>query len=214
MTIKSANAVIDDSFGVVAQRLIASGTQEFVQHGFEGASISRIVDAAGCNVRMIYHYFGNKAGLYRACITQAYDKLRQAEADAAFWDLPPDQAIAALVCFTFDYMTENPEFQGLMRIENMASAQQVRALDAVNTRARDLFAAIDRVLDRGAKDGVFVHRPDPGLFYLSILGLATIHVSNQHTMSVVLGRDLADASFLQARRDEVQRAVLASLITP
>ncbi|WP_044008256.1 TetR/AcrR family transcriptional regulator [Ketogulonicigenium vulgare] len=204
----------DDSLGAVAQRLVDAGTQEFVQHGFEGASISRIVDAAGCNVRMIYHYFGNKAGLYRVCIAQAYDKLRQAEADATFWELPPDQAIAALVRFTFDYMVENPAFQGLMRIENMASAQQVRDLDAVNTRARNLFAAIDLVLARGAASGVFTQRPDPGMLYLSILGLATIHVANQHTMSVVLGRDLAEAGFLRARRDEVQRVVLASLMAP
>lgn len=202
---------IRDSAGGVAHRLIEAGTAEFVRHGFQGASISRIVEAAGCNVRMIYHYFGNKLGLYRACIDRAYEALRQAEADATFWSLPPREAIAALVRFTFDYMVSKPDFQGLMRVENMADGQHVRALEQVNARAVALFDAIGRVLDRGIANGQFTHRPEPGLLYLSILGLCTIHVSNRHTMGVVMGRDLGASDFLAARRDEVVGIILASL---
>lgn len=200
-----------DSTSGVAERLIEAGTSEFVRHGFQGASISRIVETADCNVRMIYHYFGNKLGLYRACIDRAYDRLRQAEADATFWSLPPREAMAALVRFTFDYMVAKPEFQGLMRVENMADGQHARALDKVNARATALFDAIGRLLDRGLTTGQFAHRPEPGLLYLSILGLCTIHVSNKHTMGVVMGRDLGSPDFLTARRDEVVRIILASL---
>ncbi|WP_295046313.1 TetR family transcriptional regulator [uncultured Paracoccus sp.] len=200
-----------ESLPGVADRLIAAGTAEFLRHGFEGASVSRIVQGAECNVRMIYHYFGNKLGLYRACIDRAYDRLRRAEAAAGFWDLPPREAIAELVRFTFDYMQDNPEFQGLMRIENMADGVHVRGLNAVNTRAAMLFAAIDRVIRRGVAAGDFADPGDAGLLYLSILGLSTIHIQNRHTMGVVLGRDLSDPGFLRARREEVVRIVLASL---
>ncbi|WP_170295196.1 TetR/AcrR family transcriptional regulator [Paracoccus aestuariivivens] len=200
-----------DASGGVAQRLLAAATTEFQLHGYQGASVSRIIEAADCNVRMIYHYFGNKLGLYRACIERVYEGLRQAEAEASFWDLPPEQAIAELTRFTFDYMEAHPEFQGMMRIENMSDGVHVRELVAVNKRAETLFHAIDNVLDRGANERVFTHRPDPGQLYLSILGLATIHIANRHTMGVVLGRDLSDPEFLSARRDEVVRTILASL---
>lgn len=205
------DSVANDSAGGVAERLIEAGTSEFVRHGFQGASISRIVEAADCNVRMIYHYFGNKLGLYSACIDRAYDRLRQAEANATFWSLPPREAITGLVHFTFDYMVTKPEFQGLMRVENMADGQHVRALDNVNARAVALFDAIGRVLDRGIAEGRFARRPEPGLLYMSILGLCTIHVSNKYTMGVVLGRDLGSPEFLAARRDEVVRIILGSL---
>lgn len=195
----------------VADRLIAAGTAEFLRHGFEGASVSRIVQGAGCNVRMIYHYFGNKLGLYRACIARVYDQLRQAEAAAGFWDLPPRDAIAELVRFTFDYMLEHPEFQGMMRIENMADGVHVRELSAVNTRASSLFNAIEQLIRRGVAAGEFSGETDPGLLYMSILGLSTIHISNRHTMGVVLGRDLSAAEFLRPRREEVVRIILASL---
>ncbi|MTH61295.1 TetR/AcrR family transcriptional regulator [Paracoccus litorisediminis] len=195
----------------VAQRLIAAATTEFQRHGFQGASVSRIIETADCNVRMIYHYFGSKLGLYRACIEQVYEELRLAEAEASFWDLPPKQAIAELTRFTFDYMETHPEFQGMMRIENMSDGVHVRELTTVNSRAETLFNAISNVLDRGVAEGVFAHRPDPGSLYLSILGLATIHIANRHTMGVVLGRDLSAPDFLIARREEVVRMVLASL---
>lgn len=204
---------IDSSLGV-QDRLLAAGTVEFARHGFQGASVSVIVAAAQCNVRMLYHYFGNKLGLYRACIAREYEKLRDAEAASDFWTLPPPQAIAELVRFTFDYMLDRPEFQGLMRVENMIGGPHVRDLASVNNRASTLFARINVLLDDGLADGSFHHRPDAGALYLSILGLSTIHITNRHTMQVVMGRDLASPGFLEPRREEIVRIILASLQRP
>jgi len=200
-----------DSLPGVQERLLAAGTAEFVRHGFQGASISAIVKEADCNVRMVYHYFGNKLGLYRACIERVYSHLRDAEAKASFWTAPPAEAIAELVRFTFDYMLERPEFQGLMRIENMADGEHVRALDSVSDRAARLFQRINLVLDKGLDSGAFRHRPDAERLYLSILGLCTIHIANRHTMSVVTGCDLAATEFLVPRREEVVGIILSSL---
>ncbi|WP_323765870.1 TetR/AcrR family transcriptional regulator [Marinovum sp.] len=200
-----------DVYGPVARSLIVSATADFVRHGYEGASVSRIVKAAGCNVRMLYHYFGNKHGLYRVCLEQAYEDLRKAETEATFWQMPPAEAVDGLVRFTFDYMCRNRQFQALMRIENMTNAQEVRDLTSVNSRAKTLIEAIGAVLDRGMEEGCFASRPDPGLLYLSILGLSTIHIANRHTMSVVLGRDLGDPAFLDLRREEVVGIIRASL---
>jgi AcrR family transcriptional regulator len=200
-----------DSALRVQERLLIAGTAEFVRHGFQGASISTIVGAASCNVRMVYHYFGNKLGLYRACIERVYGHLRDAEATASFWNAAPCDAIAGLVRFTFDYMLEHPEFQGLMRVENMADGQHVRAISSVNDRATSLFGRMNTLLDQGVHDGSFQHRPDAGALYLSILGLCTIHIANRFTMQVVMGRDLGGSEFLTARREEVVRIILASL---
>lgn len=195
----------------VQERLLAAGAAEFVRHGFQGGSISAIVKEADCNVRMVYHYFGNKLGLYRACIERVYAHLRDAEANAGFWMAPPAEAIAELVRFTFEYMLDHPEFQGLMRIENMTEGMHVREVNSVSDRAARLFQKINTVLDQGVSDGSFRHRPDAGALYLSILGLCTIHITNRHTMSVVMGLDLAAPDFLDGRREDVVRIILASL---
>lgn len=200
-----------DSLPGVQERLLVAGTAEFVRHGFQGGSISSIVKEADCNVRMVYHYFGNKLGLYRACIERVYDHLRDAEAEAGFWNAPPTGAIAELVRFTFDYMLDHPEFQGLMRVENMTDGEHVREVNSVSDRAARLFQRINHVLDQGLRDGDFRHRPDADALYLSILGLCTIHIANRHTMSVVIGRDLASPDFLKPRREEIVGIILASL---
>lgn len=213
-SVRESRAKVDsNAVHGVQERLITAATAEFVAQGYHGASVSRIIERAQCNVRMIYHYFGSKDGLYRACLERVYDDLRAAEAQATFWEDPPDHAIAALVRFTFDYMTAHPEFQGMMRIENMVEGENVRRLMAVNHRAGNLFTRIDSVLSRGSAEGVFVRRPDAAELYLSILGLATIHSSNRHTMGVVLGEDLSSPAFLERRRRILPDIILCWLRT-
>lgn len=211
---QDARPDVDTARDSVQDRLLVAATAEFLVHGYQGASLTPITERARCNVRMIYHYFGNKDGLYRACLARVYDHLREAEAQADFWSLPPAEAIARLVWFTFDYMIAHPEFQGMMRIENMVGGENVRDLVTVNRRAGDLFDRIGTVLDQGREQGRFAIRPDPGELYLSILGLTTIHVVNRHTMGVVMGQDLSGADFLSRRRGQVTDMVLAWLQGP
>lgn len=199
--------------GSLADRLIEAATAEFTAQGFQGASIAKIVARAECNVRMIYHYFGNKEGLYRACLSRSYQSLRNAETEADFWGDPPRLALARLITFTWDYMAAHPEFQGMMRIENMSGGQHIAQLVAVNSGGSRLLSRIDALLQRGRQAGVFRRLADPDEVYLSVLGLCTIHLLNRYTMGVVLGRDLADPAWMAARRDMVVEIMQAWLAT-
>src|ERR1700675_1754234 len=46
-------------------RILAAALQEFAAKGFAGARVARIARRARVNKRMLYHYFGNKDGLFR-----------------------------------------------------------------------------------------------------------------------------------------------------
>jgi len=50
------------------RRLVAAASEEFAQHGFAGARIRNIVDAARVNLASVNYYFGGKEGLYRATL--------------------------------------------------------------------------------------------------------------------------------------------------
>ncbi len=61
--------------GVVARdpdrtrrRILAAALQEFSAHGFAGARVGGIARRAKVNKRMLYHYFGDKEGLFRAVL--------------------------------------------------------------------------------------------------------------------------------------------------
>src|SRR5512144_8215 len=46
-------------------RILAAALSEFAAKGFAGARVARIARRARVNKRMLYHYFGNKDGLFR-----------------------------------------------------------------------------------------------------------------------------------------------------
>ncbi len=50
------------------RRLVAAASEEFAQHGFAGARVRSIVDAARVNLASVNYYFGGKEGLYRATL--------------------------------------------------------------------------------------------------------------------------------------------------
>ena len=70
------------------EQLLRAGLIEFAEHGYDGARIERIVAKAGCNIRMLYHYFGNKQGLYQACASHIVARYVEAA-------LPTSQAAVA-----------------------------------------------------------------------------------------------------------------------
>ncbi|MGO4431698.1 TetR/AcrR family transcriptional regulator, partial [Streptomyces sp. MCAF7] len=50
------------------ERILRAATEEFAEHGFSGARINRIAEAANLNKQLIYHYFDSKDGLYAAVL--------------------------------------------------------------------------------------------------------------------------------------------------
>jgi len=49
-------------------RILAAAFTEFAARGFAGARVDAIARRAGSNKRMLYHYFKDKAGLFRAVL--------------------------------------------------------------------------------------------------------------------------------------------------
>src|SRR3972149_6809419 len=58
-------------------RILASALREFSDKGFAGARVDRIARRARINKRMLYHYFGNKAHLFREILAR---KVREGSA--------------------------------------------------------------------------------------------------------------------------------------
>ncbi len=51
------------------QRILEAAKEEFASVGLAGARVAEIARRAECNKQLIYHYFGDKSGLYAAAIT-------------------------------------------------------------------------------------------------------------------------------------------------
>ncbi len=110
--------------------ILAAATREFAENGIGGARVDSIAERAGINKRMLYHYFGDKEQLYLAVLEEAYVGIRTAEKSLNLSDLEPEQGIAELAMFTWDYFWNIPEFWSLLGTENCT-----RAAGCVSRRA-------------------------------------------------------------------------------
>ena len=192
-------------------RLLATARVEFVTHGLNGARVDRIAEQSGVNKNLIYHYFGSKDGLYLEVLEGIYAGLRARQEDESLRDLPPVEAMRRLVANTFDHFVATPDLIRLMSIENIHYAANLKCSTGVKPLYRGLLDTISDILERGQADGVFRSEVDPADLYLSISGLAYFFLSNQHTLSWLLDRDLVSAKRVATRRQHVVTMVLSYL---
>ncbi len=85
------------------KRLLETAANEFATHGFEGASLNRILETAGLSKGALYYYFDDKADLFGTVVAQAWASLlpsvgfELAELDAStFWPRLSDQYMRLL----------------------------------------------------------------------------------------------------------------------
>jgi TetR/AcrR family transcriptional regulator len=184
--------------------ILAAAQVEFAANGLSGARVDVIARRARANKRMIYHYFGSKAGLYLAALECVYEDLRGTERTLDLARLPPVAAIRRLVEFTFDYSRAHPEMISLINNENLHRARHLRR----STKVRDLHSPfvqmIDAILKRGVSSGVFRAGLNPIELYITIAALSYFYLSNNWTLSVIFGRNLgADAALRRRKRHNI-----------
>lgn len=197
--------------GATREKILRAGIAEFCAHGYSGARTAGIARRSRCNIRMIYHYFGSKEGLYIAALERVYGEIREREEELDLLQLDPVSGIAALCEFTFDHMSAHQDFVKLVIIENIQQGRYLRKSKAVPRATQPLVETIGELLRRGRKQGVFRRGVDPVQLYFSIMSMSYIHLSNKHTLSISYGRDLDDPEWLEARRAHVRDMVLGFL---
>lgn len=181
------------------QSILDAAIREFGIHGFSGARTERIAGQAGCNIRLLYHHFGNKQALYLAVIEAAYADLRGREAALAFDLGDPLGCAEQLLRFTFSYFRDNPLFEGLLHAENMMEGRFVRQSQRLPEDAARLKARLAAIVAAGEAQGVFRAGVDPVQLYVTIAALSRFHLGNGWSMSATLDVDLMTDDWRDAR---------------
>ena len=191
--------------------ILEAATAEFVAKGLDGASVNEIAARAGANKRMLYHYFGNKEGLYVAVLERTYAGIRNAEMELELGNLVPEAAMRRLVLFTWTYFLEHPEFLSLLNTENLHRARHLKQSGRIRDLHLPLVGLLSDVLARGAEAGVFRRDADPVQLYVSIAALGFFYLSNRFTLSTIFGRDLETPENLEARGEHIVDVILGYL---
>lgn len=193
------------------ESILAAGLEEFAERGLDGARIDQLAKRAGINIRMIYHYFGSKDGLYTAVVERAFLQLREREKELDLVHSTPWGAIVRLTDFTFDFFNDNPRIVRLFALENLHRAAHLQQSQSVPALSTSLIDAIGQILARGEKDGAFRRGCDPVQLYVSMVALSCFHVSNGPTLSTIFRRELAGPDWIKARRAHMREMVFRYL---
>jgi AcrR family transcriptional regulator len=104
---------------VTRNRIIKAAAPIFAEHGYEGASIRRIVAKADVNQAAINYHFGSKEELYRAVLRMALEALQHADG-VALSDAGAgrDAALRAFVRRQLQPMLGRDELSRYLRIFN------------------------------------------------------------------------------------------------
>lgn len=191
--------------------LLASAIKEFAEKGFANAGIEAIADGAGLNKRMIYHYFGSKEDLYMAVLEKVYTDIRANEASLGLEELDPVSAVRALVESTWEYLLNTPELLAIVSLENTHRGAFIRKSETIHSSTFYLLSALGRILDEGAKQGIFRKDIDPIQLMHSIAGMSFYYINNRFTNAVIYNVDLLSDEALATRRKQMVEMVLAYL---
>jgi AcrR family transcriptional regulator len=188
--------------------ILEVATQEFASKGLSGGRIDAIAEATRTSKRMIYYYFGSKEGLYLAVLEESYRKMRQIESELHLDDLAPEQALRALVEFTFDHHSGNEDYIRLVMNENMERGVYLAQSKTIRELNVPAIQAIQRLYARGVQQGVFRPGLDPVDIHASISALTFFNVSNQHTFGLIFKETGKRAEAAAVRRASITDMVL------
>lgn len=195
----------------VRRSILDAARLEFVENGLSGARVDEIAARTATSKRMIYYYFGDKEGLYRAVLEEMYERIRSFERGLDLASLAPEEAMALLTGFTFDYHAENPDFVRMVMIENIHHARHLATSDRISTLNLSVIDMIREAYERGVADGVFRAGIEAIDVHLTISALAFYNVSNRASIRQVFGHDMGAPEALARRRAAAIDTVLRML---
>lgn len=211
MSDATAKAPVTRDPGRTRARILEAARRAFAAQGLGGARVDAIAEASGANKRMIYYYFNDKEGLFRAVLEGIYEELCAA-AETLDLEAPPDVALARYVDFVWDYYSGHPEVIAILNSENLHGGRHMRGSERIRALERPFVGQLDRLLERGVAAGAFRPGIDAMSLHVTVVGLFYFFLGNGTTLSIFFDRDLQGSRARDGWRAHVHSVTTAMLL--
>jgi TetR/AcrR family transcriptional regulator len=161
------------------EMLLDAATAVFSEHGFAGARVDDIAHRAGVNKALIYAYYGDKEGLYRAVLSSRLGAPLSSFAHSA--DSDPRRGLEEVLRRYFRLLVEDRAFARLLAWDLLSASGGER--DALLEAAGPFLDLVADLVRRARKSGALRASVDPELFRTAVVALA-IGYSLQHDAMV------------------------------
>lgn len=172
--------------------ILTVATEEFANHGYNGARVDQIAQETATTKRMIYYYFGSKEGLYLEVLENVYRQFRTLENEVDLDGLDSVDALRKLAEFIYDHHSAHPNFIRLVQIENINRAEHLqRSLQTAELKGSSV-SKLEALLKKGIDQKLFRSDLDAIDVSIMVYSFSTFQVANRHTFKQVYGRDMLD----------------------
>jgi AcrR family transcriptional regulator len=199
-------------------RILDKATGIFADAGYQGASVGDIVRAARVNKRMVYHYFGDKEGLYRAIFREQWGGLREwfereltlrIEARAG-GTVDAATLLTEAVDIASDFMASHQRFVRLMMWEGLEGGAISRS---IWTDVRGpLYSQVEFLIRQAQESGGLDRALDPAHLVISFLGAIGFYFAYAPALGDMLHHDPMAPKALALRKLQLQ-SLMRSLLT-
>lgn len=201
-----AGRAIRDAAATQAE-ILAAAEAEFAQQGFTAARTEAIAAQTGVAKSMIYYYFKDKAGLYRAVLERSHADLLAAVQSLELEQLHPEAALTQFLRALLDCLSRNPKLPTLM----VQEAVQNQGKYYRNSSSMNIDTVLITILERGVDTGAF--RPlDPLQTAINILGACLFYfLGAGNIQQFPQGKRLLSKAMLEQHSQEAIALILAGV---
>jgi AcrR family transcriptional regulator len=186
---------------VYRQHIFEAAERIFAERGFETAKLQEISKLAGLSMGTIYAIFPSKTELYRGILEERGQELLGLVREVAARELPPRDALGALIELYIGYFVSHPWFLQMHLRAGTSWALSPSGTDAQVRHWQDIHALQADIFRRGIATGVFV---DEDAGYLARL----FSVMDQVLLAdwVASGMKTERAELVTRLREQVERS--------
>jgi AcrR family transcriptional regulator len=212
--------------GEVTRKRILDGAElEFAAKGFDGARLAAIARTADVPQALIHHYFDDKEGLYRAVLERAIGaivsegwKIIDAKAPpkkrgqarrARFGRRELEALIEAYVAMLVDFYATHGHALRILRSEAARGGSLANELvrQHVKPQLDDIVARFEEMREAGELRADV----EPKHLCLSTVAMACFPTMEEAFIDTVWGMSPKDPEFIEARKREIVRTVMARI---
>jgi len=186
----------------IKEKLLKVAIELFSEKGYDGATVDEIVNAAGVNKRMVYHYYGSKELIYQEVLKEVFHRLQNVELAIVHQGDPIENTLKGLVRAYFNFLATNPEFVNLLLWENLGKGRHLHSEMPLLSKA-PIINLLTEVINEGSRQGVIRQGLDARYLLINIIGLCLIYFSNSYTLTHTVGLDLQSPAVLETGIQQV-----------
>ena len=187
--------------------ILAAAEEEFSQHGFTATRTEAIAAKTKVAKSMIYYYFKDKKGLYRAVLARAHADLLETVQKLELEQLSPEVALENFLRALLDCVSRNPRLPRIMFYE----AVQNQGKFYKESSSINIDTVLIAILERGATARVF-RSLDPFQSAINIMGTCLFYfIGAGNIKQFSQGKRLLIKPMLEQHTQEAIALILAGV---